>query len=64
MKKVIVAIAIPFAVNAADFTGPSIWLGGQYIDGSSEWSDSASGQTAKFGGSDYGVSFGADYGLS
>jgi hypothetical protein len=68
MKKSLAALALllPIAATAADFTGPSVWAGGQYINATSKGgiSNQLGSINADMGNNGYGVSFGGDYGFS
>jgi hypothetical protein len=68
MKKTLAAFALllPIAATAADFTGPSVWAGGQYISGTSKGGipNQFGSINADMGNNGYGVSFGGDYGFS
>lgn len=65
IRNVALIIAVSTApVTAGDFTGLSVWAGGQKISTDAKFGDIDDGSRFEFGSSDVGLSFGADYGVA
>ena len=66
MKKLLamMAFALPLSANASDFTGLSVWVGGQYTDGETKYFDKLDNSRTDFDDTDTGLTIGADYGFA